>query len=119
LPERSRNSDRKPLKCRKGVDIAKLKFYMGRKFSRGKGANMKIICPSCNYIGESGAIAKGSRKTEITLWCCFIVPGLLYTLWRQSKEGQYQGCPKCREPNVRLMKRKEWKTYERKGQLPA
>jgi ssDNA-binding Zn-finger/Zn-ribbon topoisomerase 1 len=80
---------------------------------------MKIICPSCRYAGESKAIAKGSRKIEITLWCCLILPGMLYTMWRRSKDGQYQGCPQCHEANVRLMKRKEWKTYERNGELPS
>ncbi|MGA2228862.1 MAG: hypothetical protein ABSH41_30875 [Syntrophobacteraceae bacterium] len=80
---------------------------------------MKIICPSCQYVGESGSIAKGSRKMEITLWCCLLLPGMLYTVWRQSKEGRYQGCPQCHEANVRLMKRKEWKIYERNGQLPS
>ncbi|MEM5787085.1 MAG: hypothetical protein AAGU11_07180 [Syntrophobacteraceae bacterium] len=79
---------------------------------------MKIICPTCRYVGESKAIAKGSRKLEITLWCCLIVPGLLYTMWRQSTDGQYHGCPECSEPKVRPMKRKEWKTFEKKGQLP-
>jgi uncharacterized membrane protein YqaE (UPF0057 family) len=88
-------------------------------FLPGKGANMKIICPSCHYVGESKGIAKGSRKIEITLWCCLILPGMLYTMWRQSKDGQYQGCPQCHEANVRLMKRKEWKAYERNGQLPS
>lgn len=80
---------------------------------------MKIICPSCNYVGESTEIAKGSRKTEITLWCCFLLPGLLYTMWRQSKDGRYHGCPECSESKVRALKRKEWKTYEKTGQLPA
>ncbi len=80
---------------------------------------MKIICPSCRYVGESKSIAKGSRKMEITLWCCLLLPGILYTVWRQSKDGQYQGCPQCQEANVRLMKRKEWKAFERNGQLPS
>ena len=79
---------------------------------------MKIICPSCHYIGESEAIAKGSRKIEITLWCCLILPGMLYTMWRQSKENQRQGCPQCRETNVRLVTRRAWKAYERTGKLP-
>ena len=79
---------------------------------------MKIICPACHYVGESKAIAKGSRKVEITLWCCFVLPGMLYTMWRQSKDGQYHGCPQCHEANVRLVKRKDWKAYERNGQLP-
>jgi hypothetical protein len=85
----------------------------------GKGASMKIICPSCHYVGESKSIAKGSRKIEITLWCCFILPGMLYTMWRQSNDGQYQGCPQCHASNVRPMKRKEWKGYERNGELPS
>jgi hypothetical protein len=83
-----------------------------------KGGNMKIICPSCHYVGESAAIAKGSRKIEITLWCCFILPGMLYTMWRQSRDGQCQGCPQCHETNVQLMKRRAWKAYERSGKLP-
>ena len=52
---------------------------------------MKIICPSCHYVGESKAIAKGSRKIEITLWCCFVLPGMLYTMWRQSRDGPIPG----------------------------
>jgi hypothetical protein len=80
---------------------------------------VKIACPSCQYVGESVGIAKGSRKTEIVLWCSCVLPGLLYTLWRQSRDGRYQGCPQCREGNIRTLKRKEWKIYERTGQLPA
>lgn len=95
------------------------KFYIGRSFLISKGSSVKIICPSCNYVGESGLISKGSRKLEITLWCCLVIPGMLYTMWRQSKDGKYAGCPKCHEANVRLMKRKEWKSFERNGQLPS
>ena len=80
---------------------------------------MKIICPKCQYVGESEVISKGSRKTEIALWCCFFVPGLLYTMWRKSSDGQFVGCPQCHTPVTRPMKKKEWKEYERTGKLPA
>ncbi len=80
---------------------------------------MKIICPSCQYVGESKAIAKGSRKIEIALWCCLLLPGILYTMWRQSQEGRYEGCPECLESKVRVLKRKDWKLYERSGRLPS
>ncbi|MHC1743914.1 MAG: hypothetical protein AB9873_12890 [Syntrophobacteraceae bacterium] len=79
---------------------------------------MKIICPTCSYAGESKEFPRGSRRIEISLWCCLLLPGMLYTLWRQSKDGRYQGCPECHNPNIRMMKRKEWKTYVRKGELP-
>lgn len=80
---------------------------------------MKIICPTCQYVGEPENIAKGSRKIEIVLWCCLVLPGLLYTMWRNSRDGQYLGCPQCHAPVVRPMKKKEWKEYERTGQLPT
>ncbi|MGC9194681.1 MAG: hypothetical protein ACP5IL_04410 [Syntrophobacteraceae bacterium] len=80
---------------------------------------MKIICPACDYVGESKSIAKGSKKIEVVLWCCLLVPGMLYTMWRQSREGRYHGCPQCLEPKVRVLKRKDWKVYERSGRLPA
>jgi hypothetical protein len=80
---------------------------------------VKIVCSSCQYVGEAVEIAKGSRKTEIILWCSLLLPGLLYTLWRQSRDGRYLGCPQCHEGNIRALKRKEWKVFERGGQLPA
>jgi hypothetical protein len=92
---------------KKGCHYEGKALYGADIFLSRKGANMKIICPSCHYVGESKGIAKGSRKIEITLWCCFILPGMLYTMWRQSRDGQYQGCPQCHAANVRLMKRKE------------
>jgi hypothetical protein len=84
-----------------------------------KGAHVKIICPTCQYHGDAVEIPKGTKKTEILLWCCLLLPGLLYTLWRQSRDGRYLGCPQCREGNVRPVKRKEWKTLEKTGRLPA
>jgi ssDNA-binding Zn-finger/Zn-ribbon topoisomerase 1 len=80
---------------------------------------MKMICPSCRYVGEARTLAKGSRKTEILLWCCLCLPGLFYTMWRNSTEGQYTGCPQCHAAEIRPMKRKEWKHYQRTGELPA
>jgi hypothetical protein len=80
---------------------------------------VKIICPSCQYVGEAEEISKGSRTTEVVLWCCLLLPGLLYTLWRQSREGRYVGCPECHAAEIRPVNRKEWKKYERNGELPV
>ena len=78
---------------------------------------MKIVCPSCDYVGEAVELPKGSRKKEIILWCCLLVPGMLYTMWRQSRDGRYLGCPRCREGGVQALKRKEWKDLERSGKV--
>jgi hypothetical protein len=40
---------------------------------------------------------KGSLFTEIILWLCALLPGLIYSIWRRSTE--YWGCPQCGSPN--------------------
>lgn len=54
----------------------------------------KLFCPSCGHTGKPKVMTKGSILIEIILWICFIVPGLIYTLWRQTS-GKYTACPKC------------------------
>lgn len=53
----------------------------------------KVVCTSCGYMGEPKKITKGSIGIELFLWLCFIVPGILYSLWRLS--SRYEGCPTC------------------------
>lgn len=36
---------------------------------------------------------KGSILVELALWLFFIVPGLIYSIWRHA--SVYQGCAKC------------------------
>jgi ssDNA-binding Zn-finger/Zn-ribbon topoisomerase 1 len=80
---------------------------------------MKIVCSSCGYIGDSVDLAKGSRQKEVLLWCCLLLPGLLYTLWRQSSDGRYEACPKCESPKLRSLKRREWKQFQKSGHVPG
>ena len=46
-------------------------------------ARPKFVCPSCSSTSNSFIYRRGSRKLEILLWL-LIVPGLFYTLWRES-----------------------------------
>lgn len=52
-----------------------------------------ISCPQCHYIGAAGTFIGGSFLIEVILWLLFIVPGLIYTVWRYSTQGH--GCPRC------------------------
>ena len=52
-----------------------------------------LVCTSCGYYGKPTAATKGSFLIEIVLWLCFIIPGLIYSLWRVSSRQQV--CPKC------------------------
>jgi len=52
------------------------------------------VCTSCGYKGKQKQQVKGSCLIELVLWLTFIVPGIIYTLWRLTS-GKVQVCPKC------------------------
>lgn len=54
----------------------------------------KMICSTCGSIGEPKTITRGSFAIEIILWLCFIVPGIIYSLWRLTTRRS-NGCGKC------------------------
>jgi len=56
------------------------------------------ICPRCGYQGQPVTRMKGSFWIELLLWFLFILPGLVYSLWRLTTRTRV--CPKCEEPNM-------------------
>lgn len=40
------------------------------------------ICTECGTAGKPKKTAKGSMLIELVLWLAFIIPGLIYSLWR-------------------------------------
>jgi hypothetical protein len=54
---------------------------------------MDMICRNCGHLGPSSSVTKGSTAIELVLWLCFILPGLIYSLWRLS--SRHSACPKC------------------------
>ncbi len=51
------------------------------------------VCRQCSYAGKPEWFKAGSLKMEIILWCCLIVPGIIYTVWRYKAATPV--CPKC------------------------
>lgn len=51
------------------------------------------ICRDCGSVGRVKQITPGSIFIELILWCCFIVPGLIYSFWRLSK--RHEVCAAC------------------------
>lgn len=51
------------------------------------------ICSSCGSVGEYRRIRPGSDVIELVLWLCGIVPGLIYSSWRNSKKTT--ACTHC------------------------
>lgn len=57
-----------------------------------------LVCSQCGYVGKSEGAIKGSIGVEIVLWLCFIIPGLIYSVWRSS--SRHNVCPKCKSPSL-------------------
>lgn len=51
------------------------------------------ICTSCGFSGKPQRKVKGSILIEIVLWLFFILPGIIYSVWRLT--SNISVCPKC------------------------
>lgn len=58
----------------------------------------ELYCPNCGHIGTPKRYIKGSFLVELVLWLCFILPGLIYSVWRST--SRYKGCPRCGASNM-------------------
>jgi len=43
-------------------------------------------------------MVKGNMGTELLAWLLFLIPGLIYSLWRMN--SVYKGCPVCKAANM-------------------
>ena len=55
-------------------------------------------CMVCGTEAKPRSRTRGSFLIELVLWLMFIVPGLLYSLWRLSTREKV--CPACGSPNM-------------------
>jgi len=56
------------------------------------------ICSSCGKKGIPTPQTKGSCLVELVLWFFFIVPGIIYSVWRRSKVPMV--CPSCNKETM-------------------
>ena len=56
-------------------------------------ANTEMICTACGSRGRTKSSTPGSIFIEILLWLMFIVPGLVYSIWRLTK--RHKVCAAC------------------------
>ena len=56
----------------------------------------KYICTNCGYEGRPVSYTPGSFWLELVLWLFFLLPGLVYSIWRLSARKKV--CPKCKSP---------------------
>ncbi len=60
------------------------------------------ICLNCGTIGKPKFHTKGSIFLEVILWIMFIVPGVIYSLWRHGSRQWV--CRECKSPGIVSLK---------------
>jgi len=50
-------------------------------------------CMTCGIDGAPKRETRGSFAIEVILWLCFLVPGLIYSIWRIST--RFDSCAAC------------------------
>lgn len=58
-----------------------------------KDAKKNMICSRCGTQARSKTHTRGSILIEILLWLLFIIPGLIYSIWRLTTRGKV--CAVC------------------------
>ena len=66
--------------------------------AKKKMASQKV-CTQCGEIRKPIVVTPGSILIEIILWLCFLIPGLIYSIWRMVSKKK-NCCPDCRTPTM-------------------
>lgn len=56
-------------------------------------SDKEMVCPHCGYLGVVKRQPKGSFWIELVLWLAFLLPGLIYSIWRLT--NTHTICPSC------------------------
>lgn len=62
--------------------------------SMPRGVVGKFYCPACGQTGNGVRHVPGSILIELVLWLCFLVPGIIYSIWRHA--ASKKACHVCR-----------------------
>lgn len=57
-----------------------------------------LFCTTCHAVGRPRTETRGSFWVEVFLWILFLIPGLLYSLWRLTTRRKV--CPTCGAPTL-------------------
>jgi hypothetical protein len=56
-------------------------------------ARKLLVCTNCYEFTLGTTITKGSIAIEIVLWLCFLIPGIIYSIWRLTT--RHKACHRC------------------------
>ena len=53
----------------------------------------KFVCSKCGEVGLALRVKNGNIIMEVLLWLLFLLPGIIYTTWRNATS--YLACSSC------------------------
>lgn len=59
---------------------------------------MEKYCTDCGFVGKTKRHMPGSILIELMLWCIFVIPGMIYSIWRHSSSKE--ACKECGGSNI-------------------
>ena len=79
--------------------IAKKKAEQKAIKKEARTLRNSLYCTACGSVFKTPkTVTRGSIIIEIILWLCFLVPGLIYSIWRMTT--RYKACPNCKSLTV-------------------
>lgn len=57
-----------------------------------------LYSPACGTVSEGCVHTRGSIWIELVLWLFFLVPGIIYSIWRLTSRRTV--CPACHNPGL-------------------
>ena len=73
---------------------------MKKTWVGGIDLTKKYICMECSCQREPIWVKRGWLIIEIVMWLLYIIPGVIYSIWRRVRKQQV--CPKCLSPGMVL-----------------
>ena len=58
----------------------------------------KMYCSNCGAVEVPIRNTPGRFGVEAALWLCFLIPGLIYSVWRLAT--RHDACPECYSANI-------------------
>ena len=88
-------------KCGYGLNQTGIAKQPKKRFFLVRALSPKVYCPSCGNTGRPGRVGMsgGSCLIMLILFCFFILPGIIYMIYIDSKSAQ-ACCKKCKNKHV-------------------
>lgn len=92
--ERCPNCNQTVSEAKQALIIAKQKAEKKVAAKEKRRINHLTYCPACgSTFKHAKMVTRGNLLIEIILWLFFLLPGLIYSIWRMTT--RYKVCPTC------------------------